>query len=329
MILPIDVVIPTYSRVDSVVRTVSSILECKYLPEHIIVVDQTKDECVKNLLSKYCSSIDSIIYVHSDIPSLTKARNIGMSFVKNDIVVCMDDDVDIKSEVFSEIYNRMHHTNIAMIAGWNIGWDDKNNFNSKFVQIIGYLFGKKNPMKKHKGHIAFGMFGRYPECLIGEVETEWAMGFFFSVKKSLCEKWKVEWDEDLRSYAYAEDLDFSYRYYRCAVASNMKCILTDKVKVHHLVSEEWRTPSQKEMYMMVFHRAYLSKKLFNTWSSRLLTTWADYGMAMDMLRRKDNWKAYCKAIRDCKGYRKIITTPDVMYPILDKYVASNKGKNTN
>ena len=56
------------------------------------------------------------------------------------------------------------------------------------------------------------MRGRYPAPVADMVATDWAMGYFFCVRRSCMERWDCWFDENLKRYAYAEDLDVSIRY---------------------------------------------------------------------------------------------------------------------
>jgi GT2 family glycosyltransferase len=109
------------------------------------------------------------------------------------------------------------------------------------------------------------------------VETEWAMGFFFAVRADVVRRHGLQFDEKLRYYAYAEDLDFTHRFYRAAKSEGLQCIVDPAVTVAHNCSREYRTPSRSVMFMMIVHRCYLSAKLFGSFSSQLYATWSNLG----------------------------------------------------
>lgn len=125
---------------------------------------------------------------------------------------------------------------------------------------LGYLFGKSKWSKRDSGHMASGIYGRFPLKCEGNTRTEWVMGFFFAVRRSFIIENDCQFDENLQYYAYAEDLDFSYGVYLKAVANGKKCIMSNRLVVTHNVSTEYRTPTKKATYMNYLHRYYICKK---------------------------------------------------------------------
>ena len=63
----------------------------------------------------------------------------------------------------------------------------------------------------------------FPTHIDSITDTEWAMGFFSVYRTFLIRKWNLKWDEHLINYAYPEDLDFSYSYYKYAKTEGFKC----------------------------------------------------------------------------------------------------------
>lgn len=274
-ILPISIVIPTMNRPRSLKRTIDKIMECDNLPAQIVVVDQSNNEENKinnrNTLKHYTESI-LCSYIHLAKPSLTAARNIGTEACENDIIIHSDDDVDVKEDTILNVFELMSNDNVSLIAGID---DNISTGKSKF----GFFAYTKSYIKRNLGHVTLSIFGRFPESNITtEVSTEWAMGFFFVIRKSLLTKWNLAWDENLIKYAYAEDLDFSYSYYKLATKEMKSCIISPKVIVKHLVSQEHRTLSFEATMMYVLHREYISYKHFKSPISRLATRWSNFFM---------------------------------------------------
>lgn len=78
--------------------------------------------------------------------------------------------------------------------------------------ISGTILGMQKFWRKDGYVIKSNMRGRYAPGIESDVKTEWAMGYFFCVRKSVIACMDHYFDEHLIRYAYAEDLDFSYRY---------------------------------------------------------------------------------------------------------------------
>lgn len=264
------------NRPETLKSTLDSFFNGDVLPTQVVVVDQSNDinaKRTKDVCDKY-SDKALMKYVHQKVPSLTKARNNAYKYATEEIIICSDDDVLIYEDTLKNIADIMKRKSVAMIAGI-----DDNTLSSS--TNVGYLFGTKSYINRKIGHVTLSMLGRYPDNIRGEIETQWAMGYFFVVRKSLLDKWHIRWDENLTSYAYAEDLDFSFSYYKKAIKENLKCVLNEKVHVKHCVSNEYRTPSKKSTYMYVINRYYLSFKHNMGFKSRLAMKWCNMWRLME------------------------------------------------
>ena len=265
------------NRPETLKNTLDSFFDGDVIPSQVVVVDQSNTKEVRNKIVETINNYNemaNMVYVYQSYPSSTKARNSALALAKEEIIVFSDDDVEIYEDTLKNVVDIMQRQNIAMIAGI----DDNMSPTSSNV---GYLFGTKSYINRKIGHVTLSMLGRYPDNIKGEIETQWAMGYFFVVRKSLLDKWNIRWDENLTSYAYAEDLDFSFSYYKKAIKENLKCVLNEKVHVKHCVSNEYRTPSKKSTYMYVINRYYLSFKHNMGFKSRLAMRWCNMWRLME------------------------------------------------
>jgi len=267
----ITVIIPTMNRYETLKRTIDALMLSSLLPDEVPIIDQTQVLTTAKKIQHYCGGINIIRYIKQDEPSLTKARNKGMRLARNEIIVFMDDDVDVRVDTFQILANLYKEEKVAMIAGLNVFDELQKN------SALGIIFGKSSYTKRFTGHVTEALYGRFPIRCNGSVNTEWAMGFFFSVRKTYVEKWKLEFDENLQYYAYAEDMDFTYSYYKKANSEGLQCIINNRLIVQHNVSTEYRTPSRKATYMVILHRYYLSYKHFKSPMSRVSVVWSNIG----------------------------------------------------
>lgn len=292
--IPITVIIPTMNRPETLERTLETYASGIAVPDQIIIVDQTQNDetrkKVEVLTQKYSGE-----YIYQATPSLTVARNRGLLQAKNEILVISDDDIDVYNDTIKNVYEIMQEPEVALIAGL-----DDNTGHSK--TNIGYLLGTKSFLKRKIGHVTKSVLGRYPDYVTGEVTTEWAMGYFFICRKSCLDKWDMKWDERLISYAYAEDLDFSYRYCKKAFSSGMRCILNDKIHVRHMTSTEYRIPSRRTTYMYAIHRRYIANK--NKWGSKTAILWCDLWKIVERIVKHEQPKDLIKAIIEAKKLEK-------------------------
>lgn len=291
MILPISVIISTMNRPESLDRTLEYIAEATNVPQQIIVVDQSQNKEIQDLnkasLTKH-KEFKSQVYKYQNIPSLTKARNIGLSLATNEILVFSDDDVDIPASTFSNIASLMQDEKIVMIAGLDdLSQQSKTN--------IGYFLGTKSYFNRKIGHVTSSMLSRYPDNVTSQIETQWAQGYFFVVRKSCLDRWQIRWDENLTSYAYAEDLDFSYTYYKQAKKEGLRCILDPSVHVKHLASLEYREPNTKSTYMYIINRKYLAHKHHMGFIGVFCRNWCEFWRFVEHVISRKEPKTFLKA----------------------------------
>lgn len=307
--LPISILIPTMNRPKSLNKTLDSYLQGAYIPCQIVIVDQSENNAdqisIQNIVKKYLN-ITEITYIHQNTPSLTKARNVALEHAKEDIIICSDDDVDVYDDTIKKVYELMKDKSLAMIAGI----DDNA---SQSTSNIGYLLGTKSFVNRKVGHVTLSVLGRFPDEVTECTNTMWAMGFFFVIRKSLVKKWKLKWDEKLSGYAYAEDLDFSYGYYKKAKENNLRCIMTSKIHVRHMASQEFRTPSRRSTFMYVLNRAYLRKKHEMGFGSVLAMNWCNIWRLIERIIKKQNSKDMLDAMRYLRKNKRKIYNGNFQY----------------
>lgn len=298
--LPITMIIPTYNRLDTLCETLSSLAQCGEGPDELVIIDQTpggkqNEQRAQACLSNYAGRL---VYLFQEEPSLTQARNAGINAASNEILVFSDDDITYEHDTFTNAYAILSQAEYALIAGL-----DRKALRSG--SSLAFLFGLRERSKRNEGHVARGIFGRYPDIqdVRTETATEWAMGYFFAVKRSILLHNNLRFDETLGQYAYAEDLDFSTRYCRCAGKDGLKCILTPRVVVAHNCSKEYRSSNKKLTYMLVFNRLYLLHKDFLDRFSEWDFWWANVGILIKRIQKKDHVAMYLGAMLDCWRYR--------------------------
>ena len=309
----ISVIIPTYNRVDTIERTLACMSESKRKPDQVVVVDQTSDPEKAQTIEKLCTTSQmNIEYIHESIPSLTRARNIGLRKVEGEVVVFMDDDVDVACNTFELVEEIFDNPQIAMLGGFN-------KTTSAPWSLKSVFWGRARLGAKNRGVVTKACYGRFPAECKTQVETEWAMGFFFAIRRDCVIHWSISFDEKLLYYAFNEDLDFTYRYYRKATEEGMNCIYDSRVVVDHRASDEYRLPSRKLTFMKSVHRRYLAQKLFNSKWAMFMTAWCDYGDAVQGLLKGQRMyvKDCLDAIRFCSVNSKKILRGDLCY---DQYM---------
>lgn len=296
----VSLLIPTMNRPETLESTLNSYFEKEFYPAEVIVVDQSVEEIVRAEVKKTVERFrdkSNCVYIYQNVPSSTKARNTAFKAATFDYVIYSDDDVLVEDNTVKNVHDIMWLGDVSMIAGIDTMAPDNS-------AKIGYILGTKSFFKRKKGHVTKSMLGRYPDVILKETPTEWAMGYFFAIKKPLAEKWNIIWDENLVSYAYAEDLDYSYAYYKKSKEEGFKCILTPQVKVKHVVSGEYRTPSFKATVMYTVHRRYLAYKHKAGALSRFMINYCNFFRCIERKIKNQNADDFKRAIKIAKSIKK-------------------------
>lgn len=282
----ITVVIPTYNRPGVLKDTVESYLAGRVLPRQIVIVDQTPEPFdPAKIPDRRGVELEVVLCT---TPSLTLARNIGARASSNDVILFSDDDIVVDGESIAVLADAMSDDGLALVAGVDIAENGVHGSPAKpglARDVVGTLLGMKKPWRRDGYVVRASMRGRYPIPVPQRVPTEWAMGYFFCVRRSLMERCDVWFDEGMMRYAYAEDLDFSMRYCACAEKAGLSCVLEPSIYVHHLASSEWRTPSDEAVSYFVANRRRIARKVYpDRWWYLLTMGWFDTLFALTKLR---------------------------------------------
>ncbi len=296
----VSIIIPTLNRASSLARTLGFISKSSILPDEVIIVDQSPRDTAEKTKKLCDSQTLKIKYIHINEPSLTGARNAGIELCKNDIAIFMDDDVNIGTDTIKNILVLFKDNSVSMVAGIDSGSPMKR------LSLPSLIFFRSSFFKRYKGHVAMAGYGVFPQNPQAETPTEWAMGFFFAIRKNLAQKWGLKFDENLKYYAYAEDMDFTYRYFLKSKEENLKCIMSTAATVLHNVSKEYRLPSRQRTFMEICHRRYVMSKHGNSILRKLIMLWSDIGTAILRIKRGEPASDVFKAIAFAIKYRRDI-----------------------
>ncbi len=289
----ISLIIPTMNRAHTLARTLETYMQASVIPDQIVIVDQSENgetrASVREIAAQYAHRTE-ITYVYQETPSLTRARNRGIALAVHGILVFSDDDVEVYEDTLQKVRELLADESISMLAGLD---DHGENTASR----IGYVLGTRSFRHRRIGHVTASVLGRYPKEVRGQIETQWAMGYFFVVRKALLDTWGLRFDENLTSYGYAEDLDFTYGYYRHSIQNNLRCVLDESVHVRHRVSDEYRIPSRTSTYMYVINRAYIAHKHGMGTRAQIAMGWCNFWMTVMRIVKRENAADMLHAIR--------------------------------
>lgn len=270
----ISVIIPTYNRTEDLDKTLNSFKEeIKNLNE-ILIIDQSKNEETKNLVKKLKNS--KIKYIHSDTPSLTQARNLGIkkSSNKSKIICFLDDDVTLGKNYFEKIVEVFNEYPDAIgVSAYQK--QNKINLSGEIYNLIKRLFLIEN-LKKNSARVLSVYGNEYPSVLDKIISSQWLTGFNMCYNKNIFKNFNF--DENLKKYSLAEDFDFSYRLWKKYPGS---LFITPFAKIEHRASSIERYPTEKMSYMNQINHFYLNYKNFNSnFIEKVNFIWCLFGITL-------------------------------------------------
>ena len=272
-LVDIAVIIPTYNRANDLRETLASFNRYIDNLREVLIIDQSRDKETKKLIADLRN--ENIKYVHSDVPSLTAARNLGVKHAspKSRIILFLDDDVSLGGHYFDEILRVFNENPNALGAsGYYLPPETKIG---KIEMLLRKMFCIEH--KALNGARVLSAYGAvYPSMLTKIITAEWLSGFNLAFKKEVFKSQKF--DENLSQYALGEDFDFSYRIQQMRRGS---LYLTPYARLVHRVSSVERVPTRKISYMNQIHHFYFNFKNFNrTTQEKLAFVRAVFGITI-------------------------------------------------
>jgi len=282
----LSIIIPTYNRHKDLKMTLKSILLHQKEFNEVIVVDQSESDITKDMIQRLDNK--KIKYIHSDIPSITIARNIGVKNVSNEskFICFLDDDVDIGKNYFEEILNVFEIPSAMGVAAFDNSPCNESILSS-LIRRMFFLrhrrngkmtspYGNNYPMLKHFRR-EIDIYGE--RCLLPDVDSivvQWFPGVNMCYRKEVFKK--QSFDENLLGYTVAEDIDFTYRLSQRYPNSLFITPLAEFVHRGSMIS---RTPTKKMAYIsQVDHFYFFFKNMNNTFGERCKFIWSLVGICI-------------------------------------------------
>lgn len=271
----ISVVIVTYNRAKELEITLNNLKSMIKSLNEITIVDQSDGNESRKIVKKINSR--KIKYIYSKIPSITIARNKGVSSSsKNAKIICfIDDDVSVKDNYFQgilEVFNK--YTEAKAVAGY-VPFEErleKESYHETIARKIFFLGGR---IKRDEAKIVSSYGNRYPKEISGIINADWFPGDNMAYKTEIFKDMKF--DENLLGYTVAEDIDFSYR-----VSKKYKnsVFITPKANLTHRYSGKAREPTARLAYLnQVDHFYFNFKNLNSTLKEKLIFFWTLFGIS--------------------------------------------------
>lgn len=143
-------VIPTINNKD-IKKTLKSVFLNTILPNQIIIIDQNKNNSsfckINKIFNDYKYSNFNFLKICSN-PSLTKAKNLSIKYVKSKKIIFLDDDMVVNKFFFYEVMRlsfKIHRIISGIVVNQNIKMTYFYNifFHNIFKDNRQYFFSKK------------------------------------------------------------------------------------------------------------------------------------------------------------------------------------------
>ncbi len=241
--MKVSLVIPTYNRDEYLVDTLKCAFYQNFDDYEIIIVDQSIQH-KPDTISFLESNKEKFIYLTSETPSLTIARNLGVYASKGDVIVMVDDDT-----LFHENFIAEHWS--AHKRGYDV--------------VSGRV--EEGLAKTAKHPVWFNSWGRYigsENCRTDGVTNKLA-GCNGSFKRIVFDA-IGGFDERFIKMANCEDADFGYRAY----LAGYKMTFVAAAEVNHRKAYDGGAGNRnKHLYLdqaYYQNRFYFTRKNFKSYA---------------------------------------------------------------
>jgi glycosyltransferase involved in cell wall biosynthesis len=296
----ISVVIATYRRAGSLARTLATIASQSRRPDEVIVVDQSAAEekaAVQKVVAASVLSGLPVRLLQCAEPSSTHARNMGLAAACGDWVVFSDDDVDWPVPVMESLLLKVDaNPTLVLVAARDTSVPQRPR--PFWQKLLASVFLTDAWGRLRQGKVFACMQARYPQPIVGDMATEWGMGYWFAIDRRFVSVHGLLFDEKMTRYAQAEDMLFTHQLYRLAVNSGRRCVVSEDIAVAHLVSQEWREPDSFADLCGAWNRIYIAavfRKGAGFWLSLGAIYWAAIHQALVRISRGRGWLGHLRA----------------------------------
>ncbi len=271
--MEISIIISTYNRPQDLNSLLKSIHNQSKLPNEIIIIDDSINDDVKDIYIEFKNDINkkkiTYTYVKNKVrKGLTASRNIGIDQCEGDIVIFLDDDTILDSEYIKQILKIYEEKPEALgVQGFILEPSEqiKNNiFDKIFFQYY---------LEKNKCRVLPSTNNTYPYLVNKIINCQWLSGSNQSYRKEIFNKFRF--DENLKKYAFKEDLDFSYRVFKEYPDS---LFMAPNARLLHNVSNTGRISDKEYRYIQnVYTFYFFYKNIDQTLINSIIFYWSAIG----------------------------------------------------
>jgi len=251
--LTVSIVIPTKDRPDELKVTMETVLKQTALDRilELVIVDQSTTDETKRYLEELQKRVPfRIKYVYSNIPSVTRSKNIGLKNSEGDIVLFLDDDVTLAPdfvEKILEVYEK--HPEAIGVGGYLV-----STRYGRLYRIYARLFLLPHD-DKNRARVLPSTFVTYPVGLKDVIRAEWIPGGCSSFRRAIFKE--MLFDENFGRRSSKGDVDFAYRLHLKYPGS---MFITPHAKMIHRASKKQRLKPYQTIYVREVQTLYFIYK---------------------------------------------------------------------
>ncbi len=274
-----SLIIPTLGRPDNLRNCLDSLLVQTLPPDEVIVVDQSSDDSIKNILNEYQQKhsqvIQTFVYAHQEQKSSARARNFGISLATGEIICFTDDDIILNPDYFEKVLGYFKDPQVGGVAGNVLNPPSMVQFKSRIRMLIMRIF----LISSFDGKMSASGFGLpiFERKIDQVLEVELYSGYSMNFRRELI--LADPFDDWFEGYSFREDVDVSYRISRKA-----KLLMVPDAYFLHNHSYVGRTDIKtlKKMQLRNYRYVFLKHKNFNVFS-RILFGYSVIGLIVQDL----------------------------------------------
>jgi len=267
--LPVTIVIPTAGRPVPLGSCLASLAACSPRPDEILVVDQSGDSAVAEVVSAFDDAGARLIPCHGRGVAL--GRNDGIRAARNELVCITDDDCTVTADWVATAHRLAEAHSGAIVTGRVLPVGDPRAVPST----------KEDPLPRDLSSVRRGGV-LFPNNMALPRDAVLAFGGF---------------DERFGPEEAAEDNEFCYRWLK---AGKPLFYEPELVVSHH----DWRSPEQLERLYVRYARGegFFYAKHLRAGDLRMLrflardAVWALRGLASAVVKRREPWTDFRRGI---------------------------------
>ena len=211
-------------------------------------------------------NVDLLYVQNKKERSLTISRNIGIAHCLGDVIVFLDNDVILDKNYIAEVLRAYREIPDAVgVQGIIPSLATKQRRHNTLNRLCFSFHTEKKRCR-----ILPSASNTYPYEVDEVIECQWLSGGNSSYKREILQNFKF--DENLKKYAFKEDMDLSYRVFKQYPGS---LYMTPYAKLIHNEPDTGRISNKERIYMQQVYTFYFFyKNIDQTLKNKLIFYWS-------------------------------------------------------